>query len=175
MQDLAPDTENDQPKSITRNGSYPVTIKVFGILNVIFGVMGFCGALGGIISVLFLEWASQNPDFSSAVSQQMSEDHLAYLQIMMFPAFALAVLLFICGIGLLQKKEWGRKWSIIYGVLGMLQSVINAVATTLLTDNTEQIFTAYFGGIFNIAFSVCILYFLSRENVITALNKSKIN
>ena len=91
MQDPAPDTENDQPKSITRNGSYPVTIKVFGILNVIFGVMGFCGALGGIISVLFLEWASQNPDFSSAVSQQMSEDHLAYLQIMMFPAFALAV------------------------------------------------------------------------------------
>ena len=125
--------------------------------------------------MLFLEWASQNPDFSSAVSQLMSEDHLAYLQIMMFPAFALAVLLFICGIGLLQKKEWGRKWSIIYGVLGILQSVINAVATTLLTDNTEQIFTAYFGGIFNIAFSVCILYFLSRENVITALNKPKIN
>ena len=87
----------------------------------------------------------------------------------MFPAFAFAILLFICGLGLLQKKEWGRKGSIIYGVLGILQSVINAVGTTLLNANAEQILTAYFGGIINIAFSVCILYFLSRQNVVLAL------
>ena len=40
---------------------------------------------------------------------------------------------------------------------------------TLLNANAEQILTAYFGGIINIAFSVCILYFLSRQNVVLAL------
>jgi len=172
MQNPPPVSEGEHSKNVISNSSYPATIKVFGILNIIFGVMGFCSAIGGIISVFFLEWASQNPDFSAAVNQQMTEAHLSFLQIMMFPAFAFAVLLFICGIGLLQKKEWGRKGSIVYGVLGILQSVINAIATTLLTDNAEHIFTAYFGGIFNIVFSVCILYFLSRQNVVSVLKNN---
>ena len=174
MHDSQPVSNGENMNNETPGGSCPSTIKVFGILNIIFGVMGFCGAIAGIISVFFLEWASHNPNFSEAVNQQMSEGHLLFLQIMMFPAFAFAILLFICGIGLLQKKEWGRKGSIIYGVLGILQSVINAVGTTLLNANAEQILTAYFGGIINIAFSVCILYFLSRQNVVLALkNKNQ--
>ena len=149
--------------------AYPASIKVFGILNVIFGVIGFCGIAAGAISLLFLGWASQHPDFGNEVRQQMSESHLLFAQIMIFPAFALNVLLFTGGIGLLRNKKWGQKYSIIYGILIIFQVIINAIGTTFLTNNAGQIITAYAGGAFTLAFAICILYFLSRANVIEAL------
>ena len=116
--------------------AYPASIKVFGILNVIFGVIGFCGIAAGAIGLLFLGWASQHPDFGNEVRQQMSESHLLFAQIMIFPSFALTVLLFISGIGLLRNKKWGCKSSIIYGILVIFQAVINAIGTTLLAHRT---------------------------------------
>ena len=99
----------------------------------------------------------------------MSESHLLFVQIMIFPAFALTVLLFISGIGLLRNKKWGQKSSIRYAVLVIFQAVINAIGTTFLTNNAGQIITAYVGGAFTLVFAICILYFLSRANVIEAL------
>ncbi len=160
---------NEQSKTPTTTVAYPASIKVFGILNVIFGVIGFCGIAAGAISLLFLGWASQHPDFGNEVRQQMSESHLLFAQIMIFPSFALNVLLFIGGIGLLRNKKWGQKYSITYGILIIFQAVINAIGTTFLTNNAGQIITAYAGGAFTLVFAICILYFLSRANVIEAL------
>ena len=61
-------------------------------------------------------------------------------------------------------SEWGE----IYKSIGA-QPVINAIGTTFLTNNVEQIITAFVGGAFSLAFAVCILYFLTRPNVIEAL------
>jgi hypothetical protein len=160
---------NEQSKTSPPAAAPPASIKVFGILNVIFGVIGFCGVGAGAISLLFLGWASQHPDFGNEVRQQMSESHLLFVQIMIFPAFALTVLLFISGIGLLRNKKWGRKSSITYGILAIFQAVINAIGTTFSTNNAQQIITAYAGGAFNLAFAICILYFLTRPNVIEVL------
>ncbi|MDP6794655.1 MAG: DUF4339 domain-containing protein [Verrucomicrobiota bacterium] len=158
---------NEQSKPLSP--AYPVSIKVFGILNVIFGAIGFCGSGAGAISLIFLGWASQHPELGNEVRQQMSESHLLFVQIMIFPAFVLTVLLFISGIGLLRNKKWGHKSSITYGILAIFQAIINAIGTTFLTNNAQQIITAYAGGMFNLAFATCILYFLTRPNVIEVL------
>ena len=156
-------------KSEIFGASFPVSIKVFGILNVIFGAIGFCGSGAGAISLLFLGWASHHPELGNEVRQQMTESHLLFVQIMIFPAFLLNILLFISGIGLLRNKIWGHKSSIAYGILAIFQALINAIGTTIFTNNAQQIITAYAAGVFNLAFAICILYFLTRPNVIEVL------
>ena len=43
------------------------------------------------------------------------------------------------------------------------------IGTTFLANDAGQIITAYAGGAFTLAFAICVLYFLSRANVIEAL------
>jgi len=101
----------------------PTSVTVFGILNLIFSVLGLCGVGFGILGLVVL----QNPDVGGAgptpLPIQLMQDNPAY-RVFSFVSVGLGVfssfLLAAAGIGLLKLRPWGRTLSIIYGGYSIL-------------------------------------------------------
>jgi len=111
----------------------PKAIKVFGILNVIFGglgLLGTCIGLGAILAItsglLPAPEGQSNPAF---VTQD--EDAFLYFYNITSAAFALlfTIVLLVSGIGLLQHKKWGRNAGLAWVAYSVLATIIASVVT----------------------------------------------
>jgi len=89
-----------------------VSVTVFGILNIVFAVLGVFGMIG--ILVLFsMSEASNNP-----VVRIMRESprYAAWLKLTIPFGLLACIVLLAAGIGLLRLKSWARKVSIGFAV-----------------------------------------------------------
>lgn len=107
----------------------PTSVTVFGILNILFALLGF---LGTCISGPMLMMASnqdpaglaQNPALKVMVENPFL---MMWTKASVVIGAVLAVVLLVAGVGLLMFKSWGRMLSVGYAMIQSLLTIVGAV------------------------------------------------
>jgi hypothetical protein len=164
------------PYTVVHDAPKPASIKVFGILNIVFGAMGLiCGGAIGI----FLIGATQSPEianeFNREFSNQYAEGHITFLLITSCFGAILSLILIVCGVGLLRARSWGRTGSVVYAAIQILYTLASTgVSLTMVENDVTFIFSAVgamCGVLFSMIYPICILFFLTRPSVVEALKE----
>ena len=159
------------PYSVVHDAPKPGSIKVFGILNVVFGAIGLiCGGFG-FLTLMVMQSSS---DMGNAIQRAMSAQYSGgYMTAVI--GLLLNIFLLTCGIGLLKERNWGRTWSLGYAVLGIIHAVVGAIGAVFFAQAGPAAMVAGFGAIIGTAigviYPICILIFLTRPNVVEALKE----
>lgn len=162
----------------------PTSVTVFGILNIIFAVIGFVGIL---ISTVFLFMSGSN----NPALRIMHENplFLTWMKLMLPLGILADLVLLAAGIGLLSMKRWGRQASIGYaiyaiatGVLGMAIHFFIMVRPLLQEAGRAQGPEAFgaiggaiggtIGGCFSLAYPIVLLIFMLRPNMAAAFENT---
>ena len=171
-----PPPQAPNPYTVVHDAPKPASIKVFGILNIVFGAMGLiCGGAG----VLFFVLATQSSEFAfelnRAMSAQYTEGSITFLQFSSCFGVIMSLILIVCGVGLLREKNWGRTGSLGYAAFQTLYSLASAgVSMTMVKSDELFIFSAggaMCGVLFALIYPICILFFLTRPSVVEALKE----
>ena len=102
----------------------PTSVTVFGVLNILFGVLGL---LGTAVNVLMM---FVNVDAASVQAnpilriQQQQPFFAAMLKINVVLGFVASIALIIAGIGLLNMRSWARKVSIGYVIYSVVSVIL---------------------------------------------------
>ena len=151
----------------------PPSIKVFGILQIVFGSMGcVCGGTGAGLVLLMMT----NEEFAyefERLTASHAEGYTTMLVITGVITLLLSVFQIITGVGLLKKRNWGRTGSLLYAVVTMLVSITTTILTiSMIKEGPNVAFTLIStigGAVFNLIYPICILIFLTRPVVVEAL------
>ena len=148
----------------------PGEIRVFGILNTVFGAFGLlCAPVGFAMLPLTTQQLGNQPLMTQ------------WLMISSFFSFFGAAVMLVSGVGLCKYKSWARKLAVYYAVFA---SVMNLVGTFVVLgsfgSNTGLAGAQRVGGIIGSIFSVVLgltynvllIYFLSRRTVRQALGET---
>lgn len=162
----------------------PTSVTVFGILNIIFAVIGFFGIL---ISTVILSMSGAN----NPALRIMHENPLfsTWMKLMLPLGILAGLVLLAAGIGLLSMKRWGRQASIGYaiyaiatGVLGMAINFFVMVRPLLQEAGRAHGPEAFgaiggaiggtVGGCFGLAYPIVLLIFMLRPNMAAAFEST---
>jgi len=171
-----PPPQASNPYTVVHDAPKPASIKVFGILNIVFGAMGLiCGGAG----VLFFVLATQSSEFAyelnRAMSAQYAEGYITFLQFSSCFGGIMSLILIVCGVGLLRERNWGRTGSLGYAAFQILFTLASTAVSMSMMKNAETfIFSAggaMCGVLFALIYPICIMIFLIRPNVVEALKE----
>ena len=152
----------------------PTSIKVFGILQIVFGSMGcVCGGFGAGFVLLIMS----DPGVSNAINHGMGSNFTEGYQNLQIGIGTVTLLLsafqIACGVGLLKNRNWGRTGSLLYATLGILVSIISTTITvSMMKETPDKMINMTFtlgSGTFGLIYPGCILFFLTRPKVVEAL------
>jgi len=95
---------------------------VFGILNLIFGILGVCGILASTL----MFFVPQNAQMQNPVLDVLHENgtFFGYMVASVGFGFVFTIVLIASGVGLLMMKMWGRWLAIGYGFYALFQVVM---------------------------------------------------
>lgn len=161
----------------------PVSLKVFGILNIVFGGLGL---FGGLFSAVMYFGSSdgrlfgqRNPVLEIA---HESPTYLSYMKLTTIVGLLAVVLLIVAGIGLLKAKNWARLASIGYAIYGIVGGVVGIVMTWkyVMGPLSEKggpaaaggAMGGLVGGLVALAYPVVLLIFMRKRNVREATQKN---
>jgi hypothetical protein len=150
----------------------PGSVKVFGILNIVFGSFGLVTSPLGLVSL----------DQSIEVFESFGANPMAIgwvrASAWLSPLMALALL--ILGIGLLMKKPWGRSGSIIYSYIAIAIGILSMIFIVgVFSGGLESsdpaaiggIVGGVIGGLVGLIYPILTIIFLSKPNVKAALER----
>jgi hypothetical protein len=114
----------------------PQSIKVFGVLNLVFAGLGFFAFLF-LAAVLF--GGMKLLDVTTAdMEDAVGSGYMTYLKITLVVAVIETIALLVSGIGLLKLRPWGRTLAIAYAIFSLATTAIGiAVTLTMLDDPSE--------------------------------------
>ena len=169
------------PYSVVHDAPKPASIKVFGILNIIFGSLGLvCGGFGFLVLVVMQSSSEMGDVIQSAISTQYSEGYMTFIMFAAVIGLLLSIFLLTCGIGLLKERNWGRTCSLGYAVLGIIHATVNAIGSVIFAQAGPAAMGpvaigasvgAIIGTAIGVIYPICILIFLTRPNVVEALKE----
>lgn len=173
-----------------RPGERPVVATVFGILNLVFGILGICsGAMVAagftfLFNVLDAKTKAQM-NLDESMRQFNDPVFFGFFVTQMTMGAILSVVIIISGIGLLKFKNWGRKLANFYAIANLILLVvgivINIVFTVIpavnaanlpgaspnqVTEATMGVVGGVFGACFGAIYPICILVFLNRRQFV---------
>ncbi len=181
-QPQTPDTSSSLP-----NGQRPAVATVFGILNLVFGIMGICGTIASAVSFAILSSDMFDPEMKAQMNMQQFDNPIYFglLCMQMAMGTILAIVVIISGIGLLKFKPWGRKLANFYAIASLLllfiaiaNSVIFQIMPAIEEANNPGAGPEAFGGAvggtvggvftfcLGIIYPICILVFLNRRQFV---------
>jgi hypothetical protein len=156
----------------------PVSVIIFGTLNLVFGAFSLIGVAIQLIVQL---------GFANAMQPQFSGGYELYQRIMTPFAVAAVFAQIASGLGLLLLKEWGRKLALVFAVYTFVATTINLVIMFVFRADFMKQFTANMPNaqaeqIFMFAFLAMMLlmtliwysyptlmwYFMTRPHVVAA-------
>jgi hypothetical protein len=165
----------------------PASITVFGILNIVFALLGLLGIVVSSV-MMFSEAAANNP-----VVMQMRQNPTYDLWLKItIPLGAVSAIVLLCaGIGLLLFRSWGRTLSLVYawyaigfGLLGMLVNYLFLVRPMLeqaRQDGGPEATGAFggamggvLGGCIALVYPILLLIFMSNARVKGALQRREV-
>lgn len=160
----------------------PTSVTVFGILNIVFAVLGLFGLAVSVLLFLPQAAATKNP-----VVQLIHDNatYAAWMKLCLALGLAATMAKLTAGIGLLQLKPWGRQLSIIYAIYAMLMVVASGVVNYffLMRPLLEQVaqkqgtehaaavggaIGGTFGSCFGLIYPILLLVFMLRPDVAAA-------
>ena len=169
----------------------PVSIKVLGIINLVFSVLGICGMV--FTGVMFLgNVVPQDPNFPNPTMDAFNNNpgYRTFMIVSMVLGFIFSIVLAAGGVGLLQSRRYGRSASIAYAWYAIIGAVVGIVVNYffLIGPMIEQAQQAegaqrgaavggaiggavggVIGSCMGMAYPIVLLFFMSRPNVIRAL------
>lgn len=164
----------------------PISVTVFGILNIVFAAFGFFGALASVMLFAAPGEASNNP-----IVQIINENpgYAAYLKVSTVLGVLVSLLLLAAGIGLLKLMPWGRLVSIGYAIYAIIMVLVNSGVSYVflvkpLMDKaaaahgpeaagaTAGAIGGVFGGCFGLIYPILLLIFMFRPGVAAAFRPS---
>lgn len=152
----------------------PMSVAVFGWLNIVFGAMGILGS--AMMVGMFIFIGSNN----LFVNQAMGEPGSALRTLQLFNVVSGAVtsvLYLVSGYGLLRLERYGRKlalgtaiYMIVISIVMPLFSIPLALQTSPAGQEAILIGTAAFTLFISLIYPVLTLFFLTRPHVGAALD-----
>lgn len=173
----------------------PVAGIVFGILNVIFGLLGLCGtAFSALIFFIPVnpQMAAQNP-----VLKLMNDSpvYRLFMQGSIVLGFVATFVLLAAGTGLLMQRPFGRQLSIGYAIYGIITTIVALlvnifVVFPLLMKNLNDvapgpeqagamggaiggIVGGVIGSVLSLIYPALLLYFMYTPKVIAAYSSDR--
>ncbi|PSB02200.1 hypothetical protein [Merismopedia glauca] len=154
---------------------YPKSVKVFEILNLIFGSFGLAITPGN--------FANLDRSLNQLESLGFSANFSQWLRIINYLSPLIAVILLILGIGLILKQSWSRSGSVIYGWIAIAFNLLSAVIVGIGFGSTLNsgeasiavaigaIFGAFLGALVGSIYPILTVIFLSKPEVKAALER----
>lgn len=161
--------------------SKPVSVIVFGILNIVLGALGLFGALFSLFLFYNVE------DSSNPVIKIMAEHplYLAFTKISIVISSIFVVLLIASGIGLFLLKPWARLCSLAYAIITIVMGIIGLILNFLfllgpLLETARQsqgpqaaaavggAFGGIFGGVLGLLYPILVIIFMTRPKFVAA-------
>jgi hypothetical protein len=143
--------------------SVPTSVRVFGITNMVFGMIGL---LAGINSAV----TGQAQEAYKVLNMPTRLMQLAQVQIVISPIMSLVLL--ALGIGLLMKQPWSRSASVYYSMFVIGFGILSLVATIAVIGgdmSNPMAIAAVVGGVggFFLGAIYCglMMYFLNKPEV----------
>jgi len=172
----------------------PTSVTVFGILNIVFAILGFCGIAFQLAQPFVQEAIEEFAEKAAAdAGQEIKKDpiqeaikndpNLKMLgQISNGLSAVATVALLAAGIALLKMKSWGRTLSILYAIYDIVSKIVFAVLNLLIMmpliaaqqdaggPAAEAIGGIVAGSIgcgliFTLIYPILLLIFMLRSNV----------
>lgn len=157
----------------------PTSITVFGVLNLVFGVLGLCGVGFSLVS-LGMVAPGTNPVYDLMRASPILL-YWTYASSVLGAIFT--VLLIASGIGLLMDKGWGRLLGLAYAgftiLFGLLGLVMNALflfpgLMELVDSSSPEVMGGAIGGMVGglaggcvgLLYPVVLIVFMTRKAVV---------
>ena len=150
----------------------PTSVTVFGILNIVFGVLGFC-CLPLSAAAFFMPHDS--PVMQSNPVMQVIDTNAGYRAFLLgsiVVGMIFIIMLLIGGIGLLINKAWGRTLSLVYAYYAIASAVVGMVvnlavlAPALAQQQAGLLVNSICGGVIGLIYPVLLLVFMYRRATI---------
>ncbi len=147
----------------------PTSVKVFGILNIVFGGLGLLCAPAGLIASIAIPNAMNTTPVAKA-----------WLLIGSFVGFFCSFLLLIVGIGLLNLKKWARIWTLGYAWFAIVWGIVGMVVNLALTisgelGNTPEAIGGaiggFCGGIIGLVYPILLIIYMLKPHVKSACSR----
>jgi hypothetical protein len=140
----------------------PASIRVFGILYLVFGGMGMLCAPFSLLGMAPI--AAMFGDNPFAITFFTASTLLSIVS---------SGVMLGAGVGLVRQREWGRRLAVVYAwvaiVLGVVSSVITVALMTGRVGSAPEmvggLIGGVIGGLLNLAFNGVTIYFLTRPAV----------
>lgn len=174
----------------------PTSVTVFGILNIVFGILGLiCTPFGLLVLAIPKEQMAkmQPPGAPENLAMNFMMENQTYrtgLVVLAIIGVLLGIILLTSGIGLLKMKSWGRLLSIYYAIAAIVM-VFASVTFTYFAyivplgeliekannpANNGAIASAYLGlggSILNFTYPILLLIFMNRPIVLDSMRRSE--
>jgi hypothetical protein len=166
--------------------SRPASLIVFGILNILFGVLGLCGTAGS--SVIFFMDLPRDPAIPNPMLDLIASNPTfrLFMQVTFVLGGLASLVLLVAGVGLLLTKAWGRTLSVGYawyaivaGIVGLLVNWVYVMQPTLAAMKGAEgpaaigaiggLVGGLIGGLVSLAYPVVLLAFMNRTALRAAL------
>ena len=104
---------------------------MFGILNIVFFVLGLCGTIIPL-SVVFVQQNPNAPSNPLIDLMQSSDAFKAFTVISAGLGLVGAIVLCFAGIGLLMMRNWGRLLSVYYAIYSIVTGLVAVAVSAYL-------------------------------------------
>lgn len=159
------------PGSSPTSASPPGVIKVFGILNIVFGALALLCSPFSLLMIPF-------------VSKQLGNDGFMTKWLFLSAIIGIAggAVMLASGVGLCKLRPWARQLAVYYSIFACLISVLNSLITVThmpgVGPNPEAqraatVIGAIFGVVIAWTYNILLIYFLSKQAVKEALGENR--
>jgi hypothetical protein len=144
----------------------PMSVTIFGILNIGFGLLDL---LVTLFSLFIL------PRLSIANNPMLSQMHDNLWTKISTPLDGIASLaLLAAGVGLLMLMNWARNLSFVYGIYGILVTLIGLVVTLCGDGSVMTKILSFFGAVVSLVYPILLLIFMTRPKVVEAFKPASV-
>jgi uncharacterized protein with PQ loop repeat len=161
----------------------PISVTIFGILNIGFAVFNMLGLLLSMV-VLSRTNVAANPFLKEMYD---NPQYVAWMKISMPLSGIASVILLAAGIGLLLLQNWARIVSIGYGVYTIAVGIVGGfvmlnVFAAILRHHSGSalgimligsLIGSVIGMVFTLVYPILLIIFMTRPNVVAALKPAQ--
>lgn len=168
----------------------PASLIVFGILNILFGVLGLCGTAGS--SAMFFMDLPRDPAIPNPMLDLLASNpsFRVFMQVSVVLGGLASLVLLVAGIGLLLTKAWGRTLSVGYawyaivaGLVGLLVNWVYVMQPMLAAMKDAKgpaaigaaggVVGGLIGSLVSLAYPLVLLAFMNRTALRAALAREE--
>ncbi len=154
----------------------PISVLIFGILNIGFALLGLLGLLFSVLIVPHMN-GGKNPMLEQMNS---SPGYAAWMRISTPLGGVVSLILLAAGVGLLMLQNWARIVSIGYGVYTIIMCIVGSIvmvnlfSTLAAQSPAPQLFRVFmaigmvFGLLIGLAYPILLIIFMTRPKVVAA-------